>query len=127
MPGIDFQQIFIQFLVLVSSLSVHEAAHAWTADRLGDPTARMLGRVSINPAVHVDPIGTVRDIYDHYDLAWSEEFAERLNCYLQQNGRGKHGAHLYAPETFGQTGKAISERFVPYIERFELTSPNGIQ
>jgi hypothetical protein len=74
-----------------------------------------------------DPIGTVRDIYDHYDLAWSEEFAERLNCYLQQNGRGKHGAHLYAPETFGQTGKAISERFAPYIERFELTSPNGIQ
>ncbi len=40
-----------------------------------------------------DPIGTVRDIYDHYDLAWSEEFAERLNYYLQQNPRGKHGAH----------------------------------
>jgi Zn-dependent protease len=34
-------------------------AHAWTADRLGDPTARLLGRVSFNPIVHVDPIGTV--------------------------------------------------------------------
>jgi hypothetical protein len=74
-----------------------------------------------------DPIGTVRDIYDHYDLAWSEEFAERLNCYLQQNGRDKHGAHRYAPEDFGQTREAISERFAAYIERFELTSPNGIQ
>jgi hypothetical protein len=73
-----------------------------------------------------DPIGTVRDIYDHYDLAWSEEFAERLNCYVKQNPRGKHGAHLYAPEDFGQTGEAISERFAAYIERFELTSPNGI-
>lgn len=74
-----------------------------------------------------DPIGTVRDIYDHYDLAWSEEFAERLNYYLQLNPNGKHGAHRYAPETFGQTGEAISERFAAYIERFELTSPNGIQ
>jgi hypothetical protein len=74
-----------------------------------------------------DPIGTVRDIYDHYDLAWSEEFAERLNYYVQQNPRGKHGAHRYAPEDFGQTGEAISERFAAYIERFELTSPNRIQ
>ncbi len=73
----------------------------------------------------VDPIGTVRDIYDHYGLAWSEEFAERLNCYLQQNPRGKHGAHLYAPENFGQTRDTISKRFAAYIERFELTSPNG--
>jgi Sulfotransferase family len=72
-----------------------------------------------------DPIGTVRDIYDHYGLAWSEEFAERLNYYLQHNPRGKHGTHLYAPEDFGQTGDAIAERFAPYIYRFELTSPNG--
>src|SRR5207302_8178790 len=34
-------------------------AHAWTADRFGDPTARLLGRVSLNPLVHADPIGTV--------------------------------------------------------------------
>jgi len=59
LPNIDFVQVFISFLVLVFSLTVHEAAHAWSADRLGDATARMLGRVSLNPAVHVDPIGTV--------------------------------------------------------------------
>jgi len=41
------------------SLTIHEAAHAWTADRLGDPTARLLGRVSFNPIVHIDPIGTL--------------------------------------------------------------------
>jgi Zn-dependent protease len=45
--------------VLIASLSVHEAAHAWAADRLGDPTARQLGRLSLNPAVHIDPIGTL--------------------------------------------------------------------
>jgi Zn-dependent protease len=59
LPNIDFVQVFFLFLILLFSLTVHEAAHAWTADRLGDPTARMLGRVSLNPAVHVDPIGTI--------------------------------------------------------------------
>jgi Zn-dependent protease len=59
LPNIDFVQVFLFFLVLVFSLTVHEAAHAWTADRLGDPTARFLGRVSLNPVVHVDPIGTI--------------------------------------------------------------------
>ena len=59
MLDIDFAQIFIAFIVLLFSLTVHESAHAWTADRLGDPTARLLGRVSLNPIVHADPIGTV--------------------------------------------------------------------
>jgi Zn-dependent protease len=47
------------FGVLLLSLTIHEAAHAWTADKLGDPTARILGRVSLNPLVHIDWIGTV--------------------------------------------------------------------
>jgi Zn-dependent protease len=49
----------ISFGVLLLSLTIHEAAHAWTADKLGDPTARALGRVSLNPLVHIDPFGTV--------------------------------------------------------------------
>jgi Zn-dependent protease len=56
---VDFTQILIVLVVLISSLSVHEAAHAFAADRLGDPTARHLGRLSLNPAVHVDPVGTL--------------------------------------------------------------------
>ena len=59
MPAIDFAQVFIAFIVLLFSLTVHETAHAWTADRLGDPTARLAGRVSLNPVVHADLIGTV--------------------------------------------------------------------
>jgi Zn-dependent protease len=59
LPATDFAQVFIAFIVLLFSLTVHESAHAWTADRLGDPTARMLGRVSLNPLVHADLIGTV--------------------------------------------------------------------
>ena len=56
---IDVAQIFIAFIVLLFSLTVHESAHAWTANRLGDPTARELGRISLNPIVHADLIGTV--------------------------------------------------------------------
>lgn len=41
------------------SLSVHEAAHAWMADRLGDPTAKLSGRLTLNPLAHIDPIGTL--------------------------------------------------------------------
>ena len=59
MLDINFAQVFIAFTVLLFSLTVHEMAHAWTADRLGDPTARLLGRVSLNPLVHADPIGTI--------------------------------------------------------------------
>jgi Zn-dependent protease len=59
LQSLDFVQIVVGFSVLLVSLTVHEAAHAWTADRLGDSTARLLGRVSLNPAAHVDLIGTV--------------------------------------------------------------------
>lgn len=55
----DFVSIAIGFAIILASLTVHEAAHAWSADRLGDPTARLLGRVSLNPIVHIDLIGTV--------------------------------------------------------------------
>jgi Zn-dependent protease len=57
--NIDPVSALVAFAVLLLSLTVHEAAHAWSADRLGDATARLLGRVSLNPAVHVDPIGTL--------------------------------------------------------------------
>jgi len=47
------------FPVFLFSLSFHEAAHAWTANRLGDPTARIMGRMTLNPLAHIDWIGTV--------------------------------------------------------------------
>jgi Zn-dependent protease len=59
LPPIDVPALIITFLILLFSLSIHEAAHAWSASRLGDDTARRLGRVSLNPIVHTDPIGTL--------------------------------------------------------------------
>lgn len=57
MPSLE--EIIPVAIILILSLSFHEAAHAWTADRLGDPTARMLGRLTLNPLSHIDWIGTV--------------------------------------------------------------------
>jgi Zn-dependent protease len=48
-----------EFVLLLFSLSFHECAHAWMASRLGDQTARMEGRVTLNPMVHIDPFGTL--------------------------------------------------------------------
>lgn len=57
--NIDIYVGIVQFIVLLLSLSIHESAHAWSADALGDPTARYLGRVSLNPMVHADFLGTI--------------------------------------------------------------------
>jgi Zn-dependent protease len=56
---VEIGSIVLAFIGLLLALTVHEAAHAWAASRLGDPTARLQGRLSLNPAVHIDPIGTV--------------------------------------------------------------------
>jgi Zn-dependent protease len=48
-----------KFVLLIFSLSFHECAHAWMASRLGDQTARLQGRVTLNPTYHVDPVGTL--------------------------------------------------------------------
>lgn len=57
--GIDLGWVLVSLLVLLFSLSLHESAHAWMAERLGDPTGRMLGRVTLNPLPHIDPMGTL--------------------------------------------------------------------
>src|SRR5689334_8410191 len=51
--------IFFQMVAFLFAISVHESAHAWMAARRGDPTAAMLGRVTLNPVKHIDPLGTL--------------------------------------------------------------------
>ena len=51
--------ILFELIVFLFAISVHESAHAWMANRCGDPTARMLGRITLNPIKHIDPIGTI--------------------------------------------------------------------
>ncbi len=57
--GINPLDILLWFIVFLFSLSVHESAHAYVSDKFGDDLGRSLGRISLNPIVHIDPIGTV--------------------------------------------------------------------
>lgn len=59
MQSAAFLIAVFEFVLLIFSLSFHECAHAWTASLLGDQTARLEGRVTLNPMYHVDPIGTL--------------------------------------------------------------------
>lgn len=52
-------QLLIYMVVLLFAISAHEAAHAWMSNRFGDDTARLLGRITLNPVAHTDPIGTL--------------------------------------------------------------------
>lgn len=51
--------MFLSIIIILAAVSVHEFAHAWAADYLGDPTAKLEGRLTLNPLAHLDPIGTL--------------------------------------------------------------------
>lgn len=59
MQSAAFLIAVFEFVLLIFSLSFHESAHAWTASLLGDQTARLEGRITLNPMYHIDPVGTL--------------------------------------------------------------------
>lgn len=58
-PELLIPQLVIYMVVLLLAISAHEAAHAWMSYKFGDDTARLLGRITLNPTAHIDPIGTL--------------------------------------------------------------------
>jgi Zn-dependent protease len=54
-----FFYIALQFIVLIFAITIHEFAHGWVAYKLGDPTAKYMGRLTLNPLAHIDPFGTI--------------------------------------------------------------------
>jgi Zn-dependent protease len=56
---LEHVNLVFELIVFIFAISFHESAHAWMANRCGDPTARMLGRITLNPIKHIDPIGTI--------------------------------------------------------------------
>ncbi len=59
MFGLSIERLISRAIVLVIAFSVHEFAHAWTANQLGDDTPRLQGRLTLNPLAHLDPIGSI--------------------------------------------------------------------
>lgn len=59
MLGLDISSLIPRLFTLVTALTIHEFAHAWTADQFGDDTPRLHGRLTLNPLVHLDPLGSL--------------------------------------------------------------------
>ena len=57
--GLLIQRIAILALPIIFAVTLHEIAHGWVANKLGDPTARLMGRLTLNPLAHIDPFGTI--------------------------------------------------------------------
>ena len=89
-PGPLASRIALHLIALLVALTVHELGHAIVADRLGDSTARLRGRLSVNPLRHLDPLGALAFLVAGY--GWSR--AVPVNAYALRNGRG--GAALVA-------------------------------
>ena len=64
--GFDLKSILLFAIAILYALTIHEFFHAWTANKLGDPTARMQGRLTLNPLAHLDPVGTICFIIAHF-------------------------------------------------------------
>ncbi len=66
----DFIMVLLTFPVVLISLVIHELAHGWMAKKLGDPTAKYMGRLTLNPLSHLDPIGTVSMLL--FGIGWAK-------------------------------------------------------
>jgi hypothetical protein len=64
-----------------------------------------------------DPIRTVRKIYSHFDMTWTNEYEEILKIYISQHPKDRHGKHHYNPEQFGQSSQELSDFFAPYYDQ----------
>ena len=62
----DPKSILLFAIAILYALTIHEFFHAWTANKLGDPTAKMQGRLTLNPLAHLDPVGTICFIIAHF-------------------------------------------------------------
>jgi len=74
---LEHVNILFELIVFLFAISIHESAHAWMANRCGDPTARMLGRITLNPIKHIDLVGTILlpmlAIYAHFPaIGWAK-------------------------------------------------------
>ena len=111
MLGLSIQEIISRLFTLVIAFTLHEFAHAKTADLLGDDTPRAAGRLTLNPLAHLDPFGTLMLILAGQALRWIEKgrLAHRTAIVSQgvDDGKGLHrssaaddaGLHIFRTTT----------------------------
>jgi Zn-dependent protease len=103
---------------LLYSIIIHELAHGWVAYRMGDPTAKMLGRLSLNPLKHLDPIGTVMLFI--FGFGWAKPVPVNFN-----NLRDTHKGMIYVSAA-GIIANMILAFMAFFLDRVLAPSPAGI-
>ncbi len=79
--NIDLLMYLQLAIILLVSIGVHEYAHAWTSDKLGDPTPKMMGRLTPNPLAHIDPLGFLMIFIINF--GWGKPVVTNPNYYRQ--------------------------------------------
>jgi Zn-dependent protease len=88
-PAAFLQRLLLQIPALLIAVTVHELAHALVADRLGDPTARRLGRITLNPLPHIDPLGALAFVIAGF--GWAKPVPSRQPGTLRDMARAAAG------------------------------------
>jgi Zn-dependent protease len=103
---------------LLYSIIIHELAHGWVAFRMGDPTAKMLGRLSLNPLKHLDPIGTIMLFI--FGFGWAKPVPVDFNR-LRDTRRG-----LIYVSAAGIIANMLLAFLAFFLDRVLSPSPSGI-
>lgn len=135
LPEIDPYTIIISLPVIILAFTAHEYAHAWAADRLGDPTPRQHGRLTLEPWAHVDPIGLLMLVFYRFGwakpvpvnprhmrdprsgLAWTALAGPLANVAM-----GAVFALLWAFDLPGRFGTAVAPHLVTMVQAGLLTN-----
>ena len=127
MPGlgeIDPQFVIAIIVTFIIAITVHEFMHAWTAWMLGDDTARLLGRISLNPAVHFDPIGALMFLliaFGFPGIAWGKPVP--VNDYrLRPTGRFGRQGSMALVSLAGPLSNVVLGAVAAAMLRFSATS-----
>lgn len=93
MEGFDVSRFLMFLLAIVLGITVHEFAHAWTADRLGDEVPRSQGRVTLSPLAHLDPLGSLFMLVSYFagmGIGWGRPVQTNPNNYQKIDRRLGH-------------------------------------
>ncbi|MBU1083436.1 site-2 protease family protein [Patescibacteria group bacterium] len=106
----DFSTFVFFIVALVIAITIHEFSHAWMATRLGDPTAKLSGRLTLNPLSHLDPLGTIM-------------------LFLAGFGWGRpvpYNPNFVRNKTFGEVGIALAGPISNILMAFLFALPGRI-
>lgn len=97
MPSIDLMGMLYTLPALLIGLTLHELAHGWVAYKMGDPTAKNLGRLTLNPLKHLDPLGTFFLLF--FNFGWAKPVPVNPMNFAGDRKRGMLWVSLAGPGT----------------------------